>query len=165
MSLQQIGREFPRIVSWINGAHLRFSEDHSIHARVSRLSLEALDLSMENIVEERTQLDRNIELFDEHSRSVFHREVPGMEQDTRNPPTIGDELLLIFPPREKEVTEEVKYLLYTNDKVTAQFRVRKGSAGLEWKIKNREAILFKMPKNITLWELLQRYRRVKASRQ
>lgn len=162
MSLQQIVREFPFLKSHTTDedhTHSIFWQNAIVQAMVSRLSLEALELTMEKIPpRENFSVDRQLEILDEKGNAVFHREFGQMDFTT-----IGDALLYIFPNHDKEWTEEVHYVLYITDYETAKIRHGLGKkAHRVYKTERREMILFKMPKGTTLWQLLQRYRQQKS---
>lgn len=166
MSLQQIVREFPFLRSFTSEDVAPLTglwQDAVVQARVSRLSLDALGLTMENIPpRENFSLRRYLSIFDSHGRDVFHR-----ENERDNFPTLGDALLYVFPSHDREWTEEVHYILYVTDRDTARIRHGHGfrkKAHRVYKTERRDMILFKMPKKITLWELLQRYRRQQRQR-
>lgn len=154
MSLEQIVHEFPFVDICLKG-HRELWEDAKVEARVSRLSMEALQLTMEGIPwDERFAITCHVEIFDREGK-----EIPGQHR-AENFETLGYALSRFFR-YDKEWMEEVGYILYFVDDEIAKWRRHKDKNRLVRRVYHRQFVLFKMPKKQTLGQLLKKYNKRK----
>jgi len=166
MSLEQIKREFPFLWQAFPSEDL-LSPDATINVRVSRLSLDAFELPMEEVRESDYAISRSLYVVDAKGLYVLageyeNGEISGTGKISE---TIGDVLLHNFSSDGEEWARNVSYLIYVIEGDTAQWRRHKGKkkSHREWNTTHFEAVIFKMPKTKTLWQLIQRYRKNKRA--
>ena len=155
MSLEQIKREFPFL-----GQAWPFSDtptDAEVEIRVSRLSLEALELPMQSTRENHFWLVRMLYVLDEKGRAIYFS---GNSLDYENyDGTIGDAICRDLLPDGEETASKVAYVVYTQDFMEAIWRRCKADKKSRKTMSTRrfESVIFKVPQNKTLWQLLKRY--------
>jgi len=164
MSIEQIKREFPFL--WQAFPHYQLSLDATIDVRVSRLSLDTFELPMEEVREPDYVIERTLYAVDERGRCVCADGcLSGKIYSTGNTAeTIGDVVLRYFSISDgEEWARNVSYLIYVVEVESSKWRRIKGAkkSHREWDTKRFEAVIFKMPKSKTLWQLVQRYRKNK----
>lgn len=158
MSIEQIKREFPFL--WQAFPIEEELPGHALDIRISRLSLEALDLLIGEVFEPDYHIDRRLYATDAKGKEICTQ---GHCISDSNMPgdTVGKLLFHAFWPDGENFANEVCYLVYTVTASRSEWR-RYGHTKKAQKVmitKRFESIIFKMPKNYTLWELLLRYRR------
>lgn len=153
MSLQQIVQEFPFLRSYTKED---LWEGAIVEGRVSRLSLEALQLTLEDIPFEKSfsSLFHEVEIFNKTGEAI--PEFPSFGFSICGFFTLGDALWKMFQ-NEKEWAAEVNYVVYIIDHDVKKWRRYLGKNKLYSKTYRREIVLFKMPKTKSLWQLLQKY--------
>lgn len=151
MSLQQIVQEVP-FLRFYAKEDPSLWEDAIVEGRVSKLSLEALQLTLEDIPFEKSfaGLFHQVEIFDQAGEVICGFSYSGFS-------TLGDALWKTFR-KEREWSEEVSYVTYIVDHDVKKWRKPFGKKSKPLSnTERREIVLFKMPKTISLWHLLQRY--------
>jgi hypothetical protein len=165
MSIDQIKREFPFL--WQAFSCEDLPSDATIDIRVSRLSLDAFELPMEETREPDYLIFRELCIVDAKGLGVFPEEGNGqISTDISTMKTIGDVLLHYFPIfNGEEWAENTSYLIYRVFGHSLRWYRIKGSKKPHGELQTRyyEAIVFKMPKTKTLWQLIQRYRKNKRT--
>lgn len=158
MSNEQITREFPFLNNVLYGFRSNHWEDATLTMRVSRIHLDALTLPMADERNNNWTIERQLFFFDADGRDIFadaDRLVAMGEE------LVGDVMLRAFLAEHgKEHADEVFYIVFTADLSTGRWRRQKGGEPYRaWHSQHFELVLYKMPKNKTLWQLLQRYRK------
>lgn len=165
MSIDQIKREFPFL--WQAYPYENLPSGATIDIRVSRLSLDAFELSIEETCEPDYLICRELYIVDAKGSNIL----PGEFESGRvfsggTMKTIGDVLLHHFPVSDgEEWARNVSYLVYLVNGSSLQWCRFKGSkkSHRDFRTRHYEAVIFKMPKIRTLWQLIQRYRRNKRT--
>lgn len=143
MSMKQIVRDFPFLKHYLHK-----SDQGSSRARVSRLSLDALGLTME--LGEETFTDYFLQLIDEEGDHLLDGRLFAAGDNDK---TIGD--VLVWNIDSEEFAGKIHYILYETfeDVILDERSINKSYS----------FVLFKMPKTISLWDLLQKYRKNKKN--
>ncbi len=161
--LEQIIREFPFVKNYIS--HL--PESCFLETRVSRLSLEALQIPVEFIFDNEVKKHSRIEGFNNiESDQLF---VISLEFDSRMKNEVvrsipmGD-LLLRYLNFENYLWDDVNITILTKEISVPVWRRRKGTKKNKkiWVEKSFEMVIFKMPKNKTFRQLLAQYKKNRA---
>lgn len=163
MSLEQIKREFPFLMLQALPTN-ETSPNVKVDVRVSRLSMDAMCLPMQSVIRKDYCIHYEMFVCDARGEAV---QVAGNDVGAllRQTGTFGDSLSHDLWPDGEDIAGEVCYIVYTADTSTAVWRRRKGTmrSHREMVTQRYESIIFKMPKKITLWQLLRRYRQGKRA--
>ena len=117
MSKEQITREFPFIEDKF-GAHEETWSDATLEPRVSRLSVEALELPLEKIGsrEEGFIIVRSFEVLDKEGKSALPQpQTDSLHSDVLYEKTLGDKLIHLLRGEEDEVWDGIQFITYTEE--------------------------------------------------
>jgi len=117
---------------------------------------------MKAVNEAESRVEIELSFFDEKGEFVRAGEQVNEIHSYEGFNTIGEAATNEFRNLDdKEFAEEVCYMLYITESLILAWRRRKGTnrSNKVWVTTQCEAVLFKMPKTKTLWQLLQRWRR------
>lgn len=168
MSIDQLKREYPFLRRYLPssmpssiGVEFECREET---VRVSRISLDALKLSMVNVHESDIRIDQKLRVLGRDGKDLFGFGDLGSDLIfplIADENTLGDILTRIFLRNIDSIrAKEVGYILHTIEVSYFQWRGHKGQKrSYQKRINGRfEAVIFKMPKSGSLYQLLKRYR-------
>ena len=130
-----------------------------VDARVSTISMDVLKLPMQCVGDQDSMLERLIFVANKNGEAALP-DCDATIRSSKNSSVLGDVLCRLVEG--EDWAREICYILYSTRIDTAKFFwIERGKIGKKFRTRSFELIIFKMPKVKTLWQLLERYRKVK----